>query len=288
MSYIISVDSTTDLLQEDFDRFNFVKMPLSVNLDGNIFYDGQMDPHEFYDLMRSGKTPLTSQVNVNEYVDAYTPYLKDGKDILALSFSSALSGTFNSLRIAKEMLEESFPERKIIIIDSLCASMGEGLLAYYAGLLYEKGKSIDEVAKFIEENKLNIHHIFTVEDLVYLKRGGRVSGVSAFIAKTLKIKPVLYVDLQGRLIAIKKVIGRKSSLNALFEMTVKYYTNKNDIIFISHGDCLDDAKKLGDMVKEKLAVKEIKYNNVGAVIGAHSGPGTLAIFYLSDSQRSDR
>lgn len=287
MNYVISVDSTTDLLEEDYERFGFIKMKLLVNIDNHTLYDGQMPSKEFYEKMRKGSAPTTSQVNVNDYINAFTPYLEDGKDILAIGFSSALSGTFNALRLATDMLKETYPNRRIEIVDSLSASMGEGLIAYYAGLMYENNATLDEVYNFIEENKLKMHHLFTVSNLEYLKRGGRVSATSAFIANALKIKPVLYVDNQGRLIPIKKVIGRKQSLSTIFDMFEKYYSKNNNIVFISHGDCEDEAIMLGEKIKEKYDVT-IKYNNIGAVIGSHSGPGTIALFFLSDVERKDR
>lgn len=229
--------------------------------------------------------PTTAQVNPAEVRNLFEPYLKEGKDILHIAFSSGLSGTYNSCRIAAEELKEEYPERKIIVKDSLAASLGQGLLVYLAQKRKESGEDMEAVADWVENNRKHIVHLFTVDDLNHLYRGGRVSRTTAVLGGMLNIKPILHVDDAGKLIPIGKVRGRKKSLLELVDQMDKKigsYREKCDTIFISHGDCLKEAEYLASKVKEKYSIKTVLINHVGAVIGAHSGPGTMALFFVGD------
>ncbi|MEG0596998.1 MAG: DegV family protein, partial [Oscillospiraceae bacterium] len=240
-----------------------------------------MDPKLFYELLRNEEMATTAAVNVADYTELLTPILQSGKDVLILVFSSGLSATYQSACLAAGELAEEFPDRKIMTVDTLAASLGEGLLVWHAAQLKNAGKSMEEVAQWVEENKLHLCHWFTVDDLHFLKRGGRVSAATAVLGTMLSIKPVMHVDNEGHLINMTKARGRKASMVALVDNMEKAAIDPaNQMVFLSHGDCLEDAQKVADMVKERLGVKEVILNNVGPVIGAHSGPGTLALFFL--------
>lgn len=218
-------------------------------------------------------------------MEFFKPYVKAGVSIIYLSFSSALSGSYNGAVLARDMLMEEYEDADITIIDTKAASMGEGLIAWYAISMLENGASKDEIIDWVENNKLKVAHWFTVEDLNHLKRGGRVSGAAAFIGTLLSIKPLLHVDNEGRLIPKFKVKGRKKSLKALFDKLDETIVNaKDQVIFISHGDSEDDAIYLADMIRKKHPVKDIIINCIGPVIGAHSGPGTIALFFIADTR----
>jgi len=284
--FVILTDSCADLTAELVEQLDVQVLPLSYNMDGKIVYNypdnREMDPHEFYDLLRAGKMATTSAVNVAQYTEAMEPYLQEGKDVLILAFSSGLSTTYNSGVIAADDLKEKYPERKIYVVDTLCASMGQGLLVYLAAKERAKGKSIEEVRDWAEANKLSVAHQFTVNDLHFLKRGGRVSATTAVVGTMLAIKPMLHVDDEGHLINIAKARGRAASLKGLVDkMEQDVIDPAQQTVFISHGDCLEDAQAVADMVKERFGVKEVIINYVGPVIGAHSGPGTVALFYIA-------
>lgn len=283
--FIILTDSSADLDAELARQLDVQVIPLSFIIDQHTYHNypdnREMDPHAFYDLLRQGQSATTAAVNVAEYTDALEPLLQAGHDVLVLAFSSGLSTTYNSSVIAVEELSEKYPERKLYTVDTLCASLGQGLLVYLAAKEREKGKSIEEVRDWVENNKLNLCHQFTVDDLYFLKRGGRISATTAVVGSMLQIKPVLHVDNEGHLINIAKARGRQASLKALVDKMEKTAIDPaNQIVFISHGDCLDDAHTVERMVKERFGVKEVYINYVGPVIGAHSGPGTLALFYV--------
>ena len=261
---------------------------LTYTLDGTTYDMYTTIPsHDFYDAMRGGSMPTTSQVNPSDMRTLFEPYLKEGKDILHIAFSSGLSGSYNSSRIAAEELAEEYPDAKIVTIDSLSASLGQGLLVHKAVQMKADGKSFDEIAKWVEDHKLNLCHMFTVGDLNHLYRGGRISKLTAVFGTMVNIKPVLHVDQEGKLVNIDKVRGRKKSLSGLvdkMEEKIGSYRHKNDVIFISHGDCLEDAKYVAKQVEERFGYTEFMYNNVGATIGAHAGPGTVALFFLGDER----
>lgn len=280
----IITDSGTDLPVEYFAEHNVSCMNLSYIVDEEIYGQGKELPwKEFYEMMRQGKMPTTSQVNPEDARIHFEKALETDKEILCLAFSSGLSGTYNNICIAARELMEEKPDCKIVVIDTLCASLGEGLLVHKAVSLRDEGKSIDEVADWINKHILNLVHMFTVDDLFHLQRGGRVSKATAVVGTLVGIKPVLHVDDEGRLIALSKVRGRKKSLVALvdyMEEKISDYDEKNDIVFISHGDDLEAAEFVRDMIKERFGIENFLINNIGPVIGAHAGPGTIALFFL--------
>ncbi len=283
--YVIITDSTTDLTQELINELDITVIPMEFNIDGKVYlnYSDERDISykEFYDFLRNGKNSTTSLINTTTFTELFEPILEDGKDILYIAFSSGLSGTYNSSCIAAQMLSEKYTDSKIYTVDSLSASMGEGLLVYHAVNKKKEGMNIDELKDWVENNKLNLCHWFTVDDLHHLKRGGRLSSAAAIVGTMLNIKPVLNVDNEGHLIPVEKVRGRKLSITAMLKMMEKTAINPEEqTIFISHGDCLEEAEFLANLVKEKLNVKDIKMNYIGPVIGSHSGPGTIALFFL--------
>lgn len=288
-NYVLITDSTTDLPPAMIEQLDIRVIPLEFHI-GNRTYlnvaDGSTLPfHDFYDLLRSGESSSTSQINLVVFQERFEELLKQGQDILYLAFSSGLSGTYNAACIAAKDLLEKYPERKIVVVDSLAASMGEGLLAYYAATMRKEGKGLEEVAAWLEENKLKLCHWFTVDDLNHLKRGGRVSSTVAFVGTLLGIKPVLHVDDEGHLIPVSKVRGRRQSLDALVTKMQETCVNpKDQMIFISHGDALEDAQYVANQVREKMNIADLKINFIGPVIGSHSGPGTIALFFLGSKR----
>lgn len=284
--YVITTDNNADLPESYYMEHGVGCTYLSYSMDGNHYsHENFLPVEEFYAKMRSGSLPTTAQVNPNDVRELFEPYLKEGKDILHIAFSSGLSGTYNSCRIAAEDLAEEYPDRRIVVVDSLAASLGQGLLVYLAQKMKEEGADFETTAKWTEDHKKNIAHLFTVDDLNHLYRGGRVSKTTAVLGGMLNIKPVLHVDDEGKLIPVGKVRGRKKSileLVSLMDQKIGSYKDTCDTIFISHGDCKEDAEFLSAKIKEKYQIKTEIINHVGATIGAHSGPGTLALFFLSD------
>lgn len=284
--YVITTDNNADLPEEYYKEHNVGCMYFSYTMDGVLYkQDSYMPEGEFYGKMRAGSMPTTAQVNPEEARLLFEPYLKEGKDILHIAFSSGLSGTYNSCRIAVEELREEYPDRIITIIDSLAASLGQGLLVYLAQKMKEDGADMQTVAEWAENHRKNIVHLFTVDDLNHLYRGGRVSKTTAVLGGMLNIKPILHVDDEGKLIPIGKVRGRKKSileLASLMDEKLGSCKDTCDTIFISHGDCLEDAEFLAEKIKERYQIKTEIVNYVGSVIGAHSGPGTLALFFVGD------
>lgn len=284
--YVITTDNTTDFPRDYYEKNQLDYLYLSYTMEGkNYGKHEEMDPKEFYKKMRAGSMPTTSQVNSEEAKAEWRPILEAGKDILHLAFSSGLSGSCNSARIAAEELMEEYPQRKLIVIDSLCASLGEGLFVDRAVEMKKAGKSMEETAQWLEEHKLNFCHVFTVDDLNHLYRGGRVSRATAVLGTMINIKPVLHVDNEGHLIPVGKVRGRKKSLIKLVDMMeerIGSYRSQKQKIFISHGDCQEDAEYVASLVKERFGYDDFTINMIGATIGAHSGPGTVALFFLGD------
>lgn len=284
--YVITTDNNSDLPEEYLKDHGVGCMYLSYSMDGKNYTHGNFLPeHEFYEAMRNGSMPTTAQVNPENAKALLEPYLKEGKDILHIAFSSGLSGTYNSSRIAAEELMEEYPDRKIIVVDSLSASLGQGLLVWLAQQKKELGQTLEDVVDWVEKNKLKMVHLFTVDDLNHLYRGGRVSRTTAIVGSMLNIKPVLHVDNEGKLTAIGKVRGRKKALQELVKLMdekIGSFGADCDTIFISHGDCEQDAQYVAAKVKEKYNIKNIVINQVGATIGAHSGPGTMALFFVGD------
>ncbi len=286
-NFKITTDSTTDLSAALVEELELHVIPMLFTVEDKDYLntpdEKALSSHEFYELLRSGKTAMTTQINGETFKDAVRPYLSQGLDVLHICFSSGLSSTYNSVRLAAEDLKEEFPARKIIIIDSLSASMGEGLLTYHAAMRRKQGLSLEEVAEWTEQNKLHLAHWFTVDDLNHLKRGGRVSGAAAFVGTMLNIKPVMHVDDDGHLIPLEKVRGRRKSLEGLVEHMEKTAINPAEqTVFISHGDALADAQYVEKLIRERLGVKTVYINPIGPVIGTHSGPGTVALFFLAE------
>ena len=285
-NYVITVNSTVDLPKEWLEERNIPVMALRYTIDGETYEDMSGLSHkEFFQKLREGKMAVTTQMNPEEAKEKFEPILKAGNDILHLGFSSGLSGTYNSMRIAAEELAEEYPERKIIVIDTLCACLGEGLLLYYALKRKEEGMTIDELAQWVEENKLHVCHNVTVDDLNHLQRGGRVSKTAAILGTMVQIKPIIHMDNQGCLQVIGKERGRKKSIHKLVDMSLKQYEGyENDLVMITHGDCLEDAEYLAGLVREKMGIQDILINNIGTVIGSHTGPGVLALFCMGNER----
>jgi DegV family protein with EDD domain len=281
-NYCIITDSGCDLPRAMAKELDVTVLDLTVLVDGcEPAKDSQVDLKEFYDLLREQKNASTAAINIDDFLSAMEEVLKEGKDVLYLGFSSGLSSTYSSGAVAAEELAAKYPERKIYTVDTLCASLGQGLLVYLAANKRNEGASIEEVRDFVENNKLNLCHQFTVDDLFFLHRGGRVSKTSAVMGTMLKIKPVLHVDNAGKLIKVGTVRGRKASVNALFDKTKETIINPTEqVMFICHGDCVEDAEYVAERFKNELGVKDVIIGYVGSVIGSHSGPGTLALFYL--------
>lgn len=284
----IITDSTADLPVSYLEENDIGCLHLSYILDGETYgKEKELGFGEFYALMRDGKMPTTSQVNPEQAKSYFEEVVKDNDEVLYLAFSSGLSGTYNSVVVAANELMEEQPDKKIVVIDTLAASLGEGLLVYKAVEIRAAGKSLDEVAQWVEDNKLHLVHAFTVDDLFHLHRGGRVSKASAVLGTLISIKPKLHVDNEGHLILLDKVRGRKKSLTALvdyMEEKMGSYREQNDIFMISHGDCLEDAEKVRDMVKERFGIEKCLIRHVGPTIGTHSGPGTVALFFLGEER----
>lgn len=283
--FVLMTDSSADLSQEMVQELGVTVLPLSFTIQGKVYRNypdnREMDLPLFYDMLRAGELATTSAVNVAEYTQAVEPILQEKKDVLILAFSSGLSSTYQASVLAVEELREKYPDRKIYTVDTLCASLGQGLLVYLAVQEQRKGRSIEEVRDWAEAAKLHLCHQFTVDDLHFLKRGGRISATTAVVGSMLQIKPVLHVDNEGHLINIGKARGRQASLKALVDKMEKTVTEEGKkTVFISHGDCRKDAVAVADMVRERFGTQDIRINYVGPVIGAHSGPGTLALFYL--------
>ncbi len=283
--YVILTDSSCDLSAELAEQLGVEVLPLTVEIEGKRYHnylDGrEIGFAEFYAKLRSGIPATTAAVNVGEFTDKMEPILQAGKDILIPAFSSGLSTTYNSAAIAAADLSERYPDRKIYVVDTLAASLGQGLLVYLAAQKKAAGASIEEVRDWLEENKLHLCHWFTVDDLNHLKRGGRVSATTALLGTMLSIKPVMHVDDEGHLINVGKARGRLASLKAMVDkMAETAIEPASQTVFISHGDCPEDAEKVAQMVRERFGVKDVVINYVGPVIGAHSGPGTLALFFL--------
>ena len=287
--FVLITDATADLAQKMLDEMDIHVIPMEVVVGEMTFLhypDGRnLGFSEFYDSLRKQQLASTVQINVQTYMDIFEEFLKDGKDVLYIAFSSALSGSFNSSLIAMNELRQSYPERKLYCVDSLCASTGEGFLVYHAALERDKGKTIDEVKNWAEESRLKINHWFTVDDLNHLKRGGRVSPTVAFAGTLLGIKPLLHVNEEGHLLPVSKVRGRAKALEGLVEKFEQTAINPEEqVVFISHGDCLEDALIIEKHIRERVAVKDVVLNYIGPVIGAHSGPGTVAIFFFANKR----
>lgn len=288
MSFWIVSDSCTDFPEAYMQKQkNLAIVPLMYQIDGQFHTpDGSDESTKaFYAKLRSGVVATTTQVTAEAWKEVFEKLLKEGHDVLCIAFSSALSGTHDAAVVAKDQLASEYPQRKLIVIDSKCASLGLGLLVHYAIQKRDAGATIEETAKWIIDNHQKIIHWFTVDDLQFLRRGGRVSATSAYIGGIMKIKPILHVSEEGKLIPREKVQGRKRSLRTLCDKVKEQAVDlENQTVFISHGDCLEEAEWLASIVREELHVKDVMLSYVGPVIGSHSGPGTMAIFFLGESR----
>lgn len=284
-TYRIITDSSCDLTQELADAYGLTVLPLTVTVEGKTYrnwLDGrEIGFHSLYEKLRAGIPATTSAVNPDEFLQAMDAILKGGEDILYIGFSSGLSTTYQSGCIAADELREKYPERKIICIDSLAASLGQGLLVHLAVQKQREGLTLEQLADFVERTKLHVCHWFTVDDLMFLKRGGRIPATTALLGTALQIKPVMHTDNNGKLVNVSKARGRKASIAALVDKMNETGIDIHDqTVFISHGDCIDDAEYAASLIRERVGVKDILINYVGPVIGSHSGPGTIAIFFV--------
>lgn len=287
--YVILTDSNADLTPELVKELGVGVFPMEFTVEEQTYFnypdERDLSSKTFYKMLRDGKNFKTVQGNSTRFCEFFEPYLKEGKDIVYIAFSSGLSGTYHSSTMAKKELLEKYPDRQIFISDSLAASMGEGLLVYHAVRQQRAGKTAEEVYQWVEEKKMHLCHWFTVEDLFFLKRGGRVTAATALVGTMLGIKPVLHVDDEGHLINVGKARGRRHSLLALLaNMEKTCIKPEQQIVFISHGDCEEEARWLAKQVKQKLHVEEVKIGYIGPVIGSHSGPGTVALFFLGSKR----
>ena len=273
-------DSACDFTLAQMQELDVVRVPLSVVLNdvASDDYATDAERHELYEAIRNGAMPSTSAVNPDGWASYMKPILDEGKDVLCLCFSSGLSTTYQSAVIAAQDLIDQYPGRKINVVDTLCAALGQGLLVWYACQHRDAGESLEEVTSWVEENKLNICHWVTVNDLFHLKRGGRVSATTALVGSMLSIKPIIHVNDEGKLINLAKVRGRKAATDYIAAKTAEAVDR--ELAFIGHGDCPEEAEALAAVLKEKYGFKKVHVGYVGAVIGAHTGPGVLVTFFL--------
>ena len=286
MGYKIITDTGCDLPGYMYQELDLVVCPLNVLYKGVNYTEYTEDwLKEMFDGLRNGETASTSAINPEGWKAYIEPVLKEGQDALVITFTSGMSTTYQSAVIAADELQEEYPDRKIRVVDSLCASLGQGLLVWYTCQKRDEGLSLDALADWVEETRKQICHWVIADDLMHLKRGGRISAATAVAGTLLQIKPVIHVDDEGHLVNVAKARGRKNA--------IEYICNKvgetgipgaNDTIFICHGDCEEDAKALSDMLKEKYGTKNVFYYYIGAVIGAHTGPGVMAVFYLGNKR----
>ncbi|OJU18610.1 MAG: fatty acid-binding protein DegV, partial [Clostridiales bacterium 43-6] len=280
--YAIITDSNCELTPDYIEKHNLVVIPMPFEIDGKGYLNypdyRDLTPHDFYDMLRGGKTASTSQLNSAIFIDFFEEELKNGRDVIYIGFSGGLSGTYYQSTLAAEEMREKYPDAKIYTIDTLGASLGQGLLVLNAAVKRSEGISIDAVFHWVEETRYKVCHWFTVDDLNHLKRGGRISPAAALVGTMLGIKPILNINDEGKLIPITKVRGRQKAIEALVEEFAKAAVNPEEqIIYISHADSIEDAEKVRDLIKAKYPVKDFVMTTVGPVIGSHSGPGTLAV-----------
>ncbi len=289
MSYTLFTDSCCNLPKDKIAEFDLKVIPMTIVIEGEGFSADTLNNEEgykkIYNLLRENKNISTSCINTATFVEEFEKELIKGNDILYVAFSSALSQTYECSKAAAEELQQKYPNRKIVVIDSLCASVGEGLLDMYAANLRKEGKTLEETAEWIENNKMRVCHYFSVDDLHWLFKGGRVSKASFIIANMAKIKPLMYNNDEGKLVGIKNVIGRKKSIFEIADCIcerIKDQHPEEQLVIIGHGDCIEDAQLLADRIASKIKVKEFMFQYLDPVIGAHSGPGTISAFCLGD------
>lgn len=288
MAIKIITDSACDLKREYIDKNNIGLLSLILNLDEQIIKDDlgkSLSYEEFYNKMRQGATPTTSQINAHDFEEEFTKHIKNGDSIIYISVSSNLSGTFNSANIARNNLIEEYPEARIELVDSLSVSMGQGLLVLKACEMRDNGATIEEIVEWLEENKRKVIHSILIDDLNHLKRGGRISGATATIGGLLNIKPSAYLDDEGRLVQGEKIKGKKKALKFLAnEVKERALETENEILYICHGDCLEEAEALRDIILQEVKFKDVIINYIGNVVGAHAGPGVLAAVFLGKNR----
>lgn len=290
MNFEIVTDSSCNLVEDMIDEFGLHILPLTFMVDGEQYQSylkgERTDLKQFYTMMREGKVITTSLPNLAESEDLLRGLLDAGRDVLYIGFSSGLSGTYQAIDLLLKDLAAQYPEHTVRSVDTLAASGGQGLLVWYAAQKARAGASLEEVYTWLEENKLHLAHWFTVDDLMFLWRGGRVSKTSAWAGTILNIKPVMHVDDEGHLIPLEKVRGRKKSLIALVDHMDESAIRpvEDQMVFITHGDCIEDAEFVADLVRARFGVRDVVINYVDPVIGAHSGPGTMALFFLADKR----
>ena len=287
MNFRIFTDTGCDIPADLLQQWNMTCVNLTFHDEkaGKTYVTEDISIHDFYQQMRDGTVFKTAAANVEDFRMAFESALADGQDILYLGFSSGLSATCNFAREAAEEIMSEYEGSKVVVVDTLCASAGYGLLLKLSVDKKAAGATIDEVASFAEDTKLKVCHWFTVDDLKYLKAGGRISATTALVGGMLNIKPVMKMDNNGKLISVSKVRGRKAALKAIADLYAETALDKKDgVVFISHGDCIDDANQLADMLKENSGATVQVTTYVGPVIGSHSGPGTLALFFLANER----
>ncbi len=284
-NYVIVSDSTLDLSQDMVKDLQVEVIPMKYVINDKIYIDGEHNSKDFYDELRKGISVSTTQINTEEFLEFFSWYLSEGKDVLYIGFSSGLSGTYNNAVNASKQLRESYPNNKVVVVDSFSASVGQGLLVYYAALKRKSGYSLEELEKWVIENRTKLCHWFTVDDLHHLKRSGRISSTIAVIGSVLNVKPLLFVDNEGRLKMSEKVRGRRKTLDL---MVSKMYNACLDIdnllISICHGDCLDDAEYVARKIRDEFSTDNIIIRPMGSIIGTHTGPGTLGLGFLGNSR----
>ncbi|HLR62878.1 MAG TPA: DegV family protein [Lentibacillus sp.] len=286
MTIKILADSACDLSETHYKTYDIEMIPLTVHLDGQEYQDSiDIKPKKVYDAMREGKSPKTSQVSPQAFKTIFTSYAEANQPLVYLAFSSELSGTYQTAKMMEQEVKEAYPDAELHVVDTKCASIGYGLVILRAAQLAKDGAGSREIIDTATYHSEHMEHIFTVDDLEYLYRGGRVSKTAAFVGSFLKIKPILHVE-DGKLVPLEKIRGSKKLLNRMLDiMEERGIDFSNQTIGISHGDDLEKAERIADMVKEKFDAKDVLIEMVGSTIGAHSGPGTLAIFFLNSNYK---
>lgn len=282
-NYVLITDSASDLPSEIAENLEVEILPMKYMVNDIPCVDKDFDMENFYNLLRGKALSLTSQTNVEEFSNYFSGYLENGKDILYVGFPLSLSGMNNSARIAARELSEKYPERKIIVIDSVSASIGQGLLVYYAALKKKNGATIDEVADFVNDNKLKFCHWFTVDDLYFLKRGGRISQATAVVGSILNVKPLLSMNDEGKLYVFDKIRGKKKVLD-LMSSKIENLNSDYKKVFVGHADCLDDAKYVAERISAENPSLDVTITHLGPIIGTHTGPGTVALAFVGNSR----
>ncbi len=289
-SYVIVSGATGDMPQSVIEEYGLHVIPMNVRVNERDYLyhpdEKELSCKDFYTKLSAGEESVTSQITPIVFKEVFESYLKEGKDVLYIAFSSGLSGTYNSARLIADELSEQYPERRLVCIDSLCASIGEGFLVYLAGKMRKEGKSFDEVVEFVTNNRTRVCHWFTVDDLIHLKRGGRLNSLEAVVGTALKIKPVLSVDREGKLTVVAKVRGIKKGMDYLKERLVNDGTDTgNQTVMVGHADAPEIAEQLKEQLLSEGLVKDVIISNVGPVIGTHVGSGMFALVFLGENYK---